>query len=75
MFDAEFIGGTSLQGSCDNFRGKLVPWSALLKLTPATYADAPAADKPADAAARAATPPRSASANSIVDGTPSDAFM
>ena len=28
-----------------------------------------------DAAARAATPPRSASANSIVDGTPSDAFM
>jgi len=33
LFDEEFIGGTSLQGSCSNFRGKLVPWYTVLKYT------------------------------------------
>jgi Xrn1 SH3-like domain len=32
--DEEFIGGTTLQGSCSNFRGKLCVWAHLLKVTP-----------------------------------------
>mmetsp|Transcript_1533 Transcript_1533/g.4612 ORF Transcript_1533/g.4612 Transcript_1533/m.4612 type:complete len:1355 (-) Transcript_1533:80-4144(-) len=32
VFDEPFVGGTSLQGACDNFRGLLCPWSALLPL-------------------------------------------
>lgn len=34
VMDEEFIGGTSLQGSCSNFRGKLCLWSHLLKIAP-----------------------------------------
>jgi 5'-3' exoribonuclease 1 len=34
LMDEEFIGGTSLQGHCANFRGKLCHWSHLLKITP-----------------------------------------
>jgi 5'-3' exoribonuclease 1 len=34
VMDEEFIGGTSLQGACSNFRGKLCLWSHLLKLEP-----------------------------------------
>jgi 5'-3' exoribonuclease 1 len=34
VMDEEFIGGTSLQGACSNFRGKLCLWSHLLKLAP-----------------------------------------
>ena len=34
VMDEEFIGGTSLQGHCSNFRGKLCPWSHLLKIAP-----------------------------------------
>ena len=32
--DEEFIGGTTLQGACSNFRGKLCVWAHLLKVTP-----------------------------------------
>jgi 5'-3' exoribonuclease 1 len=32
VMDDEFIGGTSLQGHCANFRGKLCHWSHLLKI-------------------------------------------
>lgn len=32
VMDEEFIGGTSLQGHCANFRGKLCLWSHLLKI-------------------------------------------
>lgn len=32
--DEEFIGGTTLQGHCSNFRGKLCVWAHLLKVTP-----------------------------------------
>mmetsp|Transcript_39060 Transcript_39060/g.87348 ORF Transcript_39060/g.87348 Transcript_39060/m.87348 type:complete len:1924 (+) Transcript_39060:98-5869(+) len=35
VFDEQFVGGSSLQGSCDKFRGRLVPWRHLLKLPPA----------------------------------------
>lgn len=35
LFDQEFIGGTSLQGTCSPYRGKFLPWSALLKTTAA----------------------------------------
>ena len=34
VMDEEFIGGTSLQGHCANFRGKLCHWSNLLKIAP-----------------------------------------
>jgi Exoribonuclease Xrn1 D1 domain/Xrn1 SH3-like domain len=34
VMDEEFIGGTSLQGHCANFRGKLCHWSQLLKIAP-----------------------------------------
>lgn len=34
VMDEEFIGGTSLQGACSNFRGKLCLWSRLLKIAP-----------------------------------------
>lgn len=34
VMDEEFIGGTSLQGHCANFRGKLCNWSHLLKIAP-----------------------------------------
>lgn len=34
LIDEEFIGGTSLQGHCANFRGKLCHWSHLLKIAP-----------------------------------------
>jgi 5'-3' exoribonuclease 1 len=34
VMDEEFIGGTSLQGACSNFRGKLCLWSHLLKIAP-----------------------------------------
>lgn len=35
VMDDEFIGGSSLQGTCSNFRGKLCLWAHLLKVTPA----------------------------------------
>jgi hypothetical protein len=35
VMDDEFIGGSSLQGTCSNFRGKLCVWAHLLKVTPA----------------------------------------
>ena len=31
--DEEFVGGTSLQGACSNFRGKLCVWAHLLKIS------------------------------------------
>lgn len=34
VMDEEFIGGTSLQGHCANFRGKLCHWSHLLMIAP-----------------------------------------
>lgn len=34
VMDEEFIGGTSLQGHCSNFRGKLCLWSQLLRMEP-----------------------------------------
>jgi len=34
VMDAEFMGGNSLQGMCSKFRGKLCPWSRLLKVAP-----------------------------------------
>jgi 5'-3' exoribonuclease 1 len=34
VMDEEFIGGTSLQGHCANFRGKLCHWSHLLRISP-----------------------------------------
>jgi len=34
VMDEEFIGGTSLQGHCANFRGKLCLWSHLLRIAP-----------------------------------------
>ena len=33
VMDKEFIGGSTLQGSCGNFRGKLVIWNHLLKVS------------------------------------------
>lgn len=33
VMDEEFIGGSNLQGSCQNFRGKLCLWAHLLKLS------------------------------------------
>jgi 5'-3' exoribonuclease 1 len=32
--DEEFMGGTSLQGLCSNFRGKLCAWTNVLKVSP-----------------------------------------
>lgn len=32
VMDKEFIGGSTLQGSCSNFRGKLCVWNHLLKV-------------------------------------------
>jgi hypothetical protein len=32
VFDTPFVGGTSLQGACDNFRGLLCPWTSLLSI-------------------------------------------
>lgn len=34
VMDEEFLGGTSLQGACSNFRGRLCLWAHLLKVTP-----------------------------------------
>ena len=34
VMDEEFIGGSTLQGACSNFRGKLCVWAHLLKVTP-----------------------------------------
>ena len=33
VMDEEFIGGSTLQGTCSNFRGKLCVWAHLLKLS------------------------------------------
>ena len=33
VMDEEFVGGTSLQGACSNFRGKLCVWAHLLKIS------------------------------------------
>lgn len=33
VMDKEFIGGSTLQGMCANFRGKLVVWNHLLKIS------------------------------------------
>jgi len=35
VMDEEFIGGSPLQGTCSNFRGKLCVWAHLLKISPA----------------------------------------
>jgi hypothetical protein len=35
VMDEEFIGGSTLQGSCSNFRGKLCVWNHLLKISAA----------------------------------------
>ena len=32
VFDEEFLAGTSLQGTCSNFRGKLCMWDGLIKI-------------------------------------------
>lgn len=34
VMDEEFVGGSSLQGACSNFRGKLCLWSHLLRIVP-----------------------------------------
>ena len=34
VMDEEFMGGTTLQGLCSKFRGKLCPWSRILKIAP-----------------------------------------
>lgn len=34
VMDDEFIGGTSLQGACSNYRGKLCLWAHLLRIAP-----------------------------------------
>ena len=34
VMDKEFIGGSTLQGACSNFRGKLCVWNHLLKINP-----------------------------------------
>ncbi len=39
VMDKEFIGGSSLQGSCAQFRGKLCVWNHLLKVTPSNSKD------------------------------------
>ena len=33
VMDEEFIGGSTLQGACGNFRGKLCVWNHLMKIT------------------------------------------
>mmetsp|Transcript_30068 Transcript_30068/g.72162 ORF Transcript_30068/g.72162 Transcript_30068/m.72162 type:complete len:1544 (+) Transcript_30068:2-4633(+) len=33
VMDDEFVGGTSLQGLCSNFRGKLCVWAHVMKIT------------------------------------------
>jgi len=33
VMDEEFVGGTSLQGLCSNFRGKLAVWAHLMRTT------------------------------------------
>lgn len=33
VMDDEFVGGTSLQGLCSNFRGKLCVWAHLMRIT------------------------------------------
>ena len=33
VMDEEFVGGTSLQGLCSNFRGKLAVWAHLMRIT------------------------------------------
>lgn len=33
VMDEEFVGGTSLQGLCSNFRGKLCVWAHVMKIT------------------------------------------
>jgi len=33
VMDKEFIGGATLQGTCGNFRGKLVVWNHLMKIS------------------------------------------
>jgi 5'-3' exoribonuclease 1 len=33
VMDEEFVGGTSLQGLCSNFRGKLCVWAHLMRVT------------------------------------------
>jgi len=38
VMDEEFIGGSTLQGSCANFRGKLCVWNHLLKISAADSA-------------------------------------
>jgi transcription elongation GreA/GreB family factor len=35
VYDEEFIGGSTLQGTCANFRGKLCVWNHLLKISAA----------------------------------------
>lgn len=35
VMDEEFIGGSTLQGACSNFRGKLCLWAHLLKISAA----------------------------------------
>ncbi len=54
LFDEEFIGGTSLQGTCSPYRGKLLPWSALLKITVDVTAAVAAAGGAATAGGKAA---------------------
>ena len=52
VFDAEFIGGSTLGGLCSNGRGALVPWSSLLCLsrTPEQSSAAAASSSPSAAA-------------------------
>ena len=40
VMDEEFIGGSTLQGTCANFRGKLCVWNHLLKISAADSARA-----------------------------------
>lgn len=48
VMDEEFVGGTTLQGHCSNFRGKLCLWSSVLKIAASNET---ANEKPAPAPA------------------------
>lgn len=39
VMDTQFIGGSTLQGSCANFRGKLCVWNHLLKISASNSMD------------------------------------
>ena len=53
VFDEEFMGGTNLQGLCSNYRGLLLKWSRVLKISAHAPEEEPAAQPDGAAAADA----------------------